>query len=222
MIVNVKICGLTTPEMVRAACDAGASAVGFVLSPSVRQISPEMAHDLAEAAFHSVKRVAVFKGLTPADLIKVESLGGLTHIQADAEDEELVRRFAPSLGFIPVYRDVPLLRVQLGDECTRPPRLILIEGAISGIGMLPDWGRVARAAATIARPWMLAGGLTPQNVSRAIQATGPTWVDVSSGVESAPGVKDAALIAQFIEEANKGFKEHALLNPQAPRQSPKH
>lgn len=218
MIVNAKICGLTTPEMVRAACDAGASAVGFVLSPSVRQISPEKAHDLAEVAFHSVKRVAVFKSLTPADLMKVQSLGGFTHIQADADDEDLVTRFAPGLNFIPVYRDLPLLRVHLADEETRAPRLILIEGAISGIGMLPDWGRVARAAATLSRPWMLAGGLTPENVSRAIQATGPSWVDVSSGVESAPGVKDAALIARFIQEASKGFKEHTLLNPRVPGQ----
>jgi phosphoribosylanthranilate isomerase len=209
--INVKICGLTTPDMVEVACAAGASAVGFVLSSSPRQVTARVAHDLAECAGGNVHRVAVFKRATPEMLAQIDALGEITHVQADWQDEAMVREFAPRVSFVPVFRDVPTLRVELAEEETKMPRLVLIEGAISGIGMLPDWGRIARATTHLSREFMLAGGLTPDNVARAISATGASWVDVSSGVETRPGEKSAELIARFVHEAGLGFRERALV-----------
>lgn len=204
--VPVKVCGLTEPATLAAAIDAGASAVGFVFAESVRRVTVAQAVELSRGVPVGVMRVGVFKDVGPGELAEAAGTGALTHVQADWMDEAVVREHAPELAFIPVYRDVPTLRVELGEEITREPRLILIESAVSGVGMLPDWGRINRAAALLTdRPFMLAGGLKPENVRDAILTTGASFVDVSSGVERAPGVKDGALINRFISEVRAGF-----------------
>ncbi len=212
-VVGVKICGIRTREVADACVHAGAQALGFVLAPSVRRVTPadvraiigQLANDLPA----HVWRVAVFKRLddaqSQADLRALARDAGVTHVQADWLDEPLAHELAPDLTFLPVFRDVPTLRIDLGHEATRAqPRMVLLEGALSGIGMLPDWGRLARAAHAVpGGRFMLAGGLAPHNVADAIRAVRPAMVDVSSGVERAPGEKDPRLIVEFIRAAHQ-------------------
>ncbi|MFO0493110.1 MAG: phosphoribosylanthranilate isomerase [bacterium] len=209
--VPVKICGVRDAGAIDAAVEGGARAVGFVFSSSPRCIGVDEAMTLARRVPDGVWRVGVFREIDTVVLAEVAQRGIVTHVQAEWMDESVVRAHSPGLAFIPVYRDVPTLRVELGEEATREPRAFLVESAVSGVGMVPVWGRIARAGVGLAgvpgRAFILAGGLKPVNVRGAILATGAGFVDVSSGVERSLGVKDAGLIGEFLAEARGGFAE---------------
>jgi phosphoribosylanthranilate isomerase len=235
--IPVKVCGLREPQHVRLACEAGASAVGFVLAQSPRQVTPAHVADLCAHAAPGVYRVAVFRRLDdpqlPADsrntLASVLATTPITHVQADWADEPIfddalegARSTRPAtfppVAFIPVFRDVPTLRVELPNElATSPaPRLILLEGPDSGTGKQPDWQRLRRALDASPHPRvMLAGGLHTANIAAAVQLLAPAMLDVSSGVESAPGHKDPAKITAFIAAAASAFAAHAARTPSA-------
>lgn len=203
--VAVKVCGLCRPEDVAAAV-AGAWAVGFVFSPSVRRVSPQRAAVLSAAVPRGIARVGVFKQIEPGLLVQAVSLGAIDVVQADADQEPLARQCAPGLRFMPVYRDSPSLADDLAAERRgREGRTILIEGQQSGAGVVPDWSRIAAAARGLR--FVLAGGLTPENVAEAVARVRPWGVDVSSGVESSPGQKDPARIAGFIRAAARADRE---------------
>jgi len=175
-----------------AAIDAGADAVGFVFhEASVRHISPTQASRLARRVPDSVLTVAVTRHPSQAliDSIFAEWMPDV--FQTDADD--MATRSLPSgVQRLPVLRTGNALAVPLPVWC-------LYESADSGQGKTADWSE----AATLAKQTrlVLAGGLRPETVSQAIQLTQPWGVDVSSGVESAPGVKDVVLIRQFVTAA---------------------
>lgn len=189
----IKICGMTTPDAVAASLDAGADAIGFVFAESVRRVSPNFANRLATAARGRIPCVAVTRH--PSQQIIDEILNGFKPdmLQADASDLPLLE--LPShLELLPVLRGEPLEGGEL------PPRL-LFEGRASGTGLTCDWSaarRVARRSQLI-----LAGGLNPGNVTAAIAEVAPFGVDVSSGVESRPGVKSPLEIASFVSAARR-------------------
>jgi phosphoribosylanthranilate isomerase len=190
--VWVKVCGLTTPEAVRAALDAGADALGFVFhAPSPRNLSPERARELASAVPRAVPRVAVT--LHPAQAL-VDAIVATFRpdlLQTDAEDFAALA-LPQALGRLPVLR-AGVLRPDAW------PARILYEGPRSGAGTVADWAE-ARSLATRGE-LVLAGGLTPANVGAAIAAVRPFGVDVSSGVERTPGTKDPVLIGDFVAAA---------------------
>lgn len=192
MSLFVKICGLTTPEGVAAAVKAGADAAGFVFSPSPRQVTPALARKLAAGLPSSVRRVAVFRHPPPGWISSVLEEFPADWVQSDAADLPGV-----DLGgaeALPVFRSGAPLPELL-------PELLLFEGPESGAGNVADW---AAAAALAHRTGViLAGGLDPANVSAAIVQVRPWGVDVSSGVESSPGVKDPALVAAFVAAARR-------------------
>lgn len=189
----IKICGLTTPDAVAAALDAGADAIGFVFAKSVRQVSPDVARRLAAPARGRVRCVAVMRHPTQQDIDDIVSIFKPDVLQTDSTDLPSLRLPA-QLEFLPVLRGV-------GDESdTLPPRL-LFEGITSGAGVPCDWTaarRVARRAELV-----LAGGLNPSNVAAAIEAVQPFGVDVSTGVEVRPGVKSPVEIANFVRAARE-------------------
>lgn len=192
MSLFVKICGLTTPEGVAAAVKAGADAAGFVFSPSPREVTPALARQLAAGLPPSVRRVAVFRHPPPGWISQVLADFPADWVQSDAADLPGV-----DLGgaeALPVFRSGAPLPELL-------PELLLFEGPESGAGNVADW----TAAAALARGTgvILAGGLEPGNVAAAIAQVRPWGVDVSSGVESSPGVKDPALVAAFVAAARR-------------------
>ena len=192
MSIVVKICGLTTPAGVDAAVKAGADAAGFVFSASPRQVSPLQARKLAAGLPPGMRRVAVFRHPPPGWIEQVLQEFPADWVQSDAADLTGV-----DLGGaepLPVFRSGAPLPTLL-------PARLLFEGPESGAGNVADW----EAAAELARQTrvMLAGGLHPGNVTAALAAVQPWGVDVSSGVESAPGIKDPALVAAFVAAARR-------------------
>ena len=191
MSLWIKICGLTTSEAVVAATTAGADAIGFVFAPSPRRVSPQRAAELAAEAPAHVQRVAVM--LHPAQALLDEVLDVLQPdvLQSDVEDLRAMR-LPSSLQLLPV------LRSGIERPSALPPR-VLFEGAKSGSGTTADWAAATDLA--LATQLVLAGGLTPDNVGSAIRTVRPYGVDVSSGVEASPGVKDADKIVAFVRAA---------------------
>lgn len=185
----VKICGITTRAALEAAIEAGADAVGFVFAESVRELSPGQARTLADGAPARTLKVAVFRHPSAERVRRVLETLAPDWVQTDAEDFAGLELPA-GVAALPVYRSGRAL-----PAAGLPPRL-LYEGAVSGSGRRADWTE-ARALAERTE-LVLAGGLSPDNVGEAIGEVRPWGVDVSSGVESAPGVKDPERIRSFV------------------------
>lgn len=191
MTLFVKICGVSTVEALEAAVAAGADAIGFVFhAPSPRDISPARAAELARRLPPGVLCVAVTRhpGQPLVDRI-LESLAPDVW-QSDAIDFDAIRLPA-GIERWPVLRKRPNTR--------HGSRRVLFESPQSGSGERADWP----AASVVARTseLILGGGLDRTNIRRAISTVRPFGVDVSSGVETAPGVKDARRIREFIVRA---------------------
>ena len=188
----VKICGLTTPEHVDAAVAAGADAVGFVFAQSVRRIEPAAAAALARSTLGAVRKVAVMLHPSNEEWQQVLADFEPDVLQTDAGDFDALDVPA-SVERWPVYREGTAL----------PPdsaaATFIYEGPKSGQGETVDWATAAEHARN--GHMILAGGLGPANVAAAIAAVRPWGVDVSSGVESAPGRKDPRIIQEFISAA---------------------
>jgi phosphoribosylanthranilate isomerase len=184
----VKVCGLTTSEAVAAAVGAGVNAVGFVFAESKRRVTPLQAAELARDVPRDIVRVAVMLHPSQAELDEVWSQFRPDVLQTDVDDLATLRVPA-GLQVTPVFR--------AGREL--PPILparLLFEGPVSGTGETTDWSAAARLATRT--QLILAGGLKPANVAEAIAAARPFGVDVSSGVEARPGVKDPQKIYDFV------------------------
>ncbi len=207
---RVKICGLRDAATLQAAVDAGASYVGLVFFPkSPRHVSVEVAAQLAAKVPVGVAKTALVVNADNAllDVITAEVPLDILQLHG-AETPERVTEVRARYG-LPVMKavgvadesDLPQLEhyARVADQLlvdAKPPKNADLPG---GNGLSFDWRLIADRRWPV--PWMLAGGLTPDNVAEAIALTGATQVDVSSGVESAPGQKDADLIAAFCAAA---------------------
>jgi len=189
----IKICGLTTPEAVTAALDAGADAIGFVFAKSVRQVSADVALRLAAPARGRALCVAVTRHPSQEDIDDIVSVFKPDVLQTDSADLALLR-LPTQLELLPVMRGAG------GEALVLPPRL-LFEGLTSGAGVPCDWTAARRVARRT--ELVLAGGLNPANVAAAIAAVQPFGVDVSTGVEVRPGVKSPAEIMKFVRAARE-------------------
>lgn len=194
MMPLIKICGLTDAAAVSVAARSGADAVGFVFADSVRRISVGEALELARDLPKDVKRVAVMMHPSNDEWQAVRSDFKPDVLQTDVEDFE--------------YLDVPgeierwpVLREGRMPARNELPELFVYEGRMSGSGETVDWGLAAELAKR--GRMILAGGLDIANVTAAITEVAPFGVDVSSGVESAPGKKDTVKIREFIDAARR-------------------
>ena len=193
MTTFVKICGLSDPEAVRAAVDAGADAVGFVFyDRSPRNISADKAAMLAADVPASVRRVAVMLHPDSDRWDEVCRILRPDVLQTDSDD------FA-CLNVPASIEQWPVLREGFVDAEESLPDTFVYEGRRSGQGQSVDWNSAAVIAGR--GQMILAGGLTTDNVADAINRVMPYGVDVSSAVETAPGKKDAAMIAAFVAAA---------------------
>ena len=205
--IRVKICGLTSAEAVAAAADAGARYVGFVFFPkSPRNISVDLAAELAAEVPPGIAKVALVVNADNTQLDEITSRVPLDMLQLHgSETPERVAEVRARYG-LPVMKAVgiadaaDLARIDdyigVADQIlvdAKPPKEAELPG---GNGLAFDWRLLQGRHWTV--PWMLAGGLTPKNVALAAKLTGARQVDVSSGVESAPGVKDEGLVRDFL------------------------
>jgi len=200
--VYVKICGLSTVESARVALEAGADAIGVVMSArSPRHIGAETAREIVGVAAGSAETVLVVSDMPAAEAAALARSLGIDILQLHGAYSR--GDFADALAVIPrVWRATSLAKNPDLGVGAWGEESILLDSPRAGSGESWDWSAVARTPPR--GRWMLAGGLTPETVREAIAATAPWGVDVSSGVESAPGVKDAALIRAFVAAARGG------------------
>ena len=183
----IKVCGLRHAASVEAAVAAGADALGFVFAPSIRQVDARQAAFIARRMPRHVLRVAVMLHPTVDEWREVETVFCPDVLQTDAADFDYLE-VSPEVARWPVLRE--------GAAGEPLPDTFVYEGAMSGQGRRVDW----QAAAALAKRGrlILAGGLDCANVTQAIRQVAPWGVDVSSAVESSPGIKDPALIRSFV------------------------
>ena len=208
--VSVKICGLTSADHVDAAARAGAAYGGFVFfAKSPRHLSLAQARALASHAPLGLAKVALVVDAEDAFLDDLTAQVPLDMLQLHGHETPDRVRAVKARYRLPVMKAVGVADasdldslesyLKVADQLlvdAKPPRNADLPG---GNGLAFDWRLIAGRRWPI--PWMLAGGLSPQNVAEAIAMTGARQVDVSSGVESAPGVKDAARISAFVAAA---------------------
>ncbi len=205
---RIKFCGLTRPGDVRLACELGVDAVGFVFAQrSRRRVAPEHARLLRRAVSPMVSAVALFMDTPAVEVRQVMRVLRPELLQFHgSEDDAWCRQFGvPYLKAIPMGGADPsnLTEDALFGAYPGASGFLLdshAQGQAGGSGHAFDWAAIPAA---LSRPAMLAGGLGPDNVHDAILRVAPWGVDVSSGIESAPGLKDGERMRRFVEEVRR-------------------
>lgn len=208
--MTIKICGITRLQDARAAVAAGANAVGLVFARSPRRVSPALARRIVASLPPFVTPVGVFVNASAATILRIAGAVGFTVVQLHGDEDCAI---IPALAPLRVIKVVRVRDRSFQAEfraCSaafgvRRPAALLLDAysptARGGTGRPLDWNLLvsARRAGWLdgALPLILAGGLTAANVARAIRLVRPDAVDVSGGVESAPGIKDPARIRRF-------------------------
>lgn len=206
MAVELKFCGLTRASDADYAASLGAAYVGVIFAESPRRVDPATAAHVVAPARGRARAVGVFGEATVASVASIAGDVGLDVIQLHAD---------PSPGFVervrPFFAGEVWAALRIGDEGVPADAAALLSvadavvldtrvaGHLGGTGTAFDWDRVARSLDRQRVPAriVLAGGLTPANVARAVRVIAPDIVDVSSGVETAPGIKDHARMRAF-------------------------
>lgn len=205
MSVRVKICGLKSPDAVTAAIEGGADFLGFVFHPaSPRHVEIEVAAYLAAYVPSGVKNCALFVDPADEDLSPVLSAVRVDIIQLHGhETPERVAAIRAATGkavmkALPISNATDIGKIAAYEDVCD---WILLDSPGGGTGRVFDWDLLTRFKPQ--KPWMLAGGLTPENVGDAVRRLCPDAVDVSSGVESTRGVKDPGKIRAFLDCVKK-------------------
>ncbi|PYL01305.1 MAG: phosphoribosylanthranilate isomerase [Verrucomicrobia bacterium] len=203
MSVRVKICGITRLDDALGAVEAGAEALGFMFyEPSPRNVSVNVTADIIRRLPPFVAKVGVFVNATEKAVLETISLSGIDTLQFHGDETpEFCRKFSP----LKVYKAFRIERLEsLHALPAYETDAWLLDGfapdKLGGTGSNFNW-ELAVEAKKLGRPIILAGGLTPENVAEAVRKVRPYAVDVSSGVESAPGKKDRARMQRFIAAA---------------------
>jgi phosphoribosylanthranilate isomerase len=212
MLAKVKFCGMTRPEDAALAAEIGANYVGVVFAEGPRRVTPAQARGIFEAAGGTVKRAGVFGTNSPDEIAKVSEQARLDVVQLHADPT-----IADVRAVQKKFKGEVWAAIRLAGAHIPPEAEMLFETAdaivldarsekrLGGTGQALPWDGIAvdlardRGGAAV----VLAGGLTPDNVESAIRTLAPDVVDVSSGVETAPGVKDPWLMRQFYAAASR-------------------
>ncbi|WP_374320096.1 phosphoribosylanthranilate isomerase [Pseudoxanthomonas kaohsiungensis] len=203
---RIKFCGLTRPGDVRLAGELGVDAVGFVFAPdSPRRLTAVEARQLRLALAPMVSVVALFRGNSAAEVREVvrQLRPSVLQFHGD-EDDAFCRAFR-----VPWMKAIPMANGEAWDARTLQQRWPHADGFLfdshgagkgGGTGKAFDWSRIPTG---LHRPFVLAGGITPDNVFDAIHATLPWAVDVASGIEVSPGIKDGEKMRRFVAEVRR-------------------
>jgi phosphoribosylanthranilate isomerase len=206
-MTRVKLCGITRPEDAELAAELGAWAIGFILWPgSKRAVDPGVAAGIARRLRRRLELVGVFVNQPLDDVEGAAEALGLTHVQLHGDEGP---SFCAAVRERTGCRVIKALRIgsaaDLRDAARFHTDLHLLDSAARGLrggsGATWDWDLAARRRSDV--PVVLSGGLTPENVAAGIAAVRPFAVDVASGVEAAPGVKDPAQMEAFVRAAHE-------------------
>lgn len=213
MSIAVKICGLTREPDVDAAVEAGADMVGFVFfPPSPRSVEISRARTLAARVPSGLRKVALSVDADDDLLTEITETADIDVLQLHGRETpervvEIREKFGlPVIKALAIASSDDVVHARRYEPCVdwlmfdaKPPKSATRPG---GNALAFDWSLIAGQSWDV--PWILAGGLTPENVERAIHESGAEAVDVSTGVEDAPGLKSAPKIRQFIAAAHRG------------------
>jgi len=209
--VEIKICGLTRPGDALAAAELGASYVGAIFAGGPRMITPEQAAELFAGLPDEVRRVGVFGADAPREVARMALVAGLDVVQLHADpDTAHASRVREETG-LEVWGVVRVTPDSIAERITELDAAVdaivldaLVPGKLGGTGIRFDW----QATADLARPGharlVVSGGLDAGNVGEAMRRLAPDVVDVSSGVEATPGIKDHERMRAFVEAAHRG------------------
>lgn len=194
----VKICGITNEADALMAVAMGADALGFVFAPSTRQVTPEAVADIVRQLPEGVLAIGVFRDESAQRIVDVVERTGLGGVQLHGRESPGEAAW--------IHERVPFVAQAFVAGDTRLDRVddyrvdaVLVDAVTPGAGRTFDWALVGDLPRR--HRVVLAGGLHPDNVADAVRTVGPWGVDVSSGVESAPGRKDVLLVRRFVETA---------------------
>ncbi len=199
---KIKICGLTRPQDAQAAAELGTDAVGLVFyAKSKRCVDAAQAAEIAAALPPQVVKVALFVNESAEQIRRILEAVPIDVLQFHGDEApEICRQFGK-----PYWKAVRVRSAQdivgAAGRYADAAALLLdahIEGQYGGTGQVFDWRLLPD---TMPLPWILSGGLNPGNVAAAVRQTSAAWLDVSSGVEQAPGIKSRDLMADFIQKA---------------------
>jgi phosphoribosylanthranilate isomerase len=194
----VKICGVTTEEDALLAVGLGASAIGFILAPSPRQLAATRIADIVKRLPADTVSIGVFRDESPERVVEIVNHSGLTGAQLHGHETPATTKYVKErVGM--VIKAFPAGSPRLADADEFGADLVLIDAPTPGSGRLIDFS-VLQGLGDASR-LVLAGGLTPENVTESIRRVAPFGVDVATGVESSPGVKDPRKVAAFIAAA---------------------
>jgi phosphoribosylanthranilate isomerase len=206
----IKICGITSEADALLSVSLGASAVGFIFAPSPRQVSVQLAGDIAKRLPEHVLTVGVFRDEAPQRIVEAVRVAGLgaaqMHGHETADETKWVRSRVPMVIKAFPAGDPTIARFEdFGAD------FLLVDGPNPGSGQVFDW----RLAEGVSNPHRLivSGGLRPDNVADAVTHLRPGGVDVATGVEAAPGRKDPLLLRQFIANARQAHAAVAARDP---------
>jgi phosphoribosylanthranilate isomerase len=202
-VPRVKICGITRPEDADLAASLGAWAIGFILWPGSKRVAdPAVAAGIARAERRRLELVGVFVNPTLDEVAHAAEVIGLTHVQLHGDEGPA---FCAAVAQRTGARVIKALGIASGADMRAIERfhtdLHMLDSGRGGTGRTWDWRLIEQRHSQV--PVVLAGGLEPANVAEGIAAVRPWAVDVSSGVELEPGVKDPAKVEAFIRAARE-------------------
>jgi len=221
-MTKIKICGIKTVDDALAAMDAGADLIGFNFYPkSSRYIEVGRCRDIMSVMrkYGHITYVGVFVNASVTEIYATLETLGLSLAQLHGEETPEMMIALTGKAF-KSFRGVP--QSLDGFARDQAPALLIdaaVKGAYGGTGITADWDRAAKVAKRY--PLLLAGGLTPENVAEAVRRVSPWGVDVASGVESSPGVKDANKMQAFVREVKNAAAPTVAVQSQATLQSRK-
>ena len=205
--MRIKICGITQPDQGCAIADLGATALGFICVPaSPRYVSPEKIKAVVEQLPENIDRIGVFANSTWEEICQTVAACGLTGVQLHGDESpefcHQVRQALPNVEVIKALRVRSSEALAQATVYTSWVDTLLLDAydpqQLGGTGKTLDWGNLQQFQPRC--PWLLAGGLTPENVLEALNQVHPNGIDLSSGVERAPGDKDLTKVAQLFEQ----------------------
>ncbi|MUL37576.1 phosphoribosylanthranilate isomerase [Gloeocapsopsis dulcis] len=225
--MRVKICGITKPEQGQAIAQLGATALGFICVPaSPRYISAKQIRDVVSQIPRHIERIGVFANTSCLEICQVAVAGDLTGVQLHGDESPefctQLRQLLPTsveiIKALRVRNSQALVQANLYIGCVDT---LLLDAyhpqMLGGTGKTLDWENLQQFCPSC--PWLLAGGLTPENVNDALNQLKPNGIDLSSGVERAPGDKDLTKVAHLFQqlEARKMLAD-AELNSKIPHE----
>ena len=212
-LLRVKICGITSPEQGTAIASLGAHSIGFIcVQKSPRYVTPEQIKAIALVLPKDVDRVGVFMNTHVDDIVKIVKKSGLSSVQLHGDESvEFCRELRSALREHITDDRIELIKAFRIESAAGLVNTHLYSAVVDwllldayhptmggGTGLTLDWATLEEFKPTI--PWLLAGGLNPNNVQEALRSIAPQGIDLSSGVERSPGDKDLGKVARLFEQ----------------------